>query len=194
MEHAQKFEFAIEAAASMKDLLATLTVDYNRLPGALKAEHAAISSGDIREMETACARKSEIADAIAANFTKVIEISTDVIQRYADHAPEDEAPSGRSVIATLARLCQSDASDSLALQVLAHQVTGLDAAFDKFEQTAQETKPLIEQNQYLVANMLRNYRESYIFFQEISEEAGASYNDQGRKPNSGRVSGFKASA
>ena len=87
----------------------------------------------------------------------------------------------------------ADAND-FAHSVLQHLVDGLTKLVADFEKLYFEVKPVIEGNKYLVTTMLKNFQESYRFWQDVSEKVQASYNSQGVQSTAGKASGFAIKA
>jgi hypothetical protein len=97
-------------------------------------------------------------------------------------------------IAAMRALSEALPKQEFAGQVLAHQIAGLEKLVAAFNAAALETQPRLEANQGLVSRMLDNYRESYAFMLQVTEEVQTSYNAQGVQQTKGRNSGFTVKA
>ena len=91
-------------------------------------------------------------------------------------------------------LAQAQDSEAFASQVLTHVASGFAKHVTNFLALYIEIKPQIEANKYLVTHMMRNYQESYRFWQEVSEQVAVSYNSHCVQKAAGRNSCFRAKA
>ena len=188
-------EQVIEVASRLKECLAGLQDAYQQMPGVLEREHQAIAIREFGLVTTACELKEVIGGRIETHFGNMAiageRLAKLVETQWPGRARPTTLTNYRDAISDLA---EAQGSEAFASQVLTHIATGFAKNVTDFLALYIEIKPQIEANKYLVTHMMRNYQESYRFWQEVSEQVAVSYNAHGIQKAAGRNSGFRAKA
>ena len=188
-------EQVIEVASRLKECVTTLKDAYALVPGVIARENEAIASREFGLVTDACNAKEEIGDKIEAIFTNLMLTGERFGKLCSIQWPEKARPTNLSQFKTaLTEIAEALGSDQFSTQVLSHVAQVFSAAVDEFFAVYLDVKPRIEANRYLVTHMMRNYQESYRFWQEVGEQVAVSYNSHGVQKAAGRNSGFRAKA
>jgi len=176
-------EAAIELASSLKNEAERLYRAYDALPAALAVEKRAIEAADFGAVEAAGKMKADLADEV--------ELAFNAIRAYADRLGRRQTLS-QCVVALEEILV--GVPQSLAADVLRHQIQGLARLTAQFDERSKTVKPEIERNKVLLETMLAAYQESYRFWVSVSEETASNYDQRGVQASKGRNHGFRARA
>lgn len=193
-------EAVITLASELKAEAAALYEAYVQLPLVIEKEHRAIRSRDFPDIENAGAAKAEVCARIEKSFHAMAVAAARIGQHRARLlGGEARCPAAlKECVAALEELraafLPTPGEGALAMGVLTHQIDGLRKLARDFEAKVREVKPLVEANRELVGKLLRDYQDSYRFWQKVSEETISAYNERGVQETSGRLSGFSASA
>ena len=188
-------EQVIEVASRLKECLAGLQEAYQQMPGVIEREHQAIASREFGLVTTACELKETIGGRIEAHFGSMTLAGERLAKLVQIQWPGRERPTTLTQYQdAITDLAQAQDPEAFASQVLTHVASGFAKHVTDFLALYIEIKPQIEANKYLVTHMMRNYQESYRFWQEVSEQVAVSYNSHGVQKAAGRNSGFRAKA
>lgn len=188
----------IEVASKIKNCLVSLCDLYCELPEVIEKEHDALRVSDFETIKLVTIRKNEIGDAIEIQFNIMASYTEKVSLKHASLTHADlqvsKATGMHAIVSRLQDIQGTSQPGNLAHDVLSHVIVGLKDAIDTFEHKMLVIQPLVEMNRKVVGTMLTSYRESYRFWQELSEESVSSYSKDGVQKSQGRLSGFAVKA
>ena len=188
-------EQVIEVASALTECVNNLREAYAEMPKVIAAEHEAIEAREFGLVTDTCRAKEDLGDRIDSAFTKFTLVGERFAKLIASQSPDRPRPVTLTQFRDeLTELAGSLASHQFAVQVLNHVAKVFAKAVDDFLVVYLDVKPRIEANRYLVTKLMRNYQESYRFWQEVSEQVAVSYNSHGVQKAAGRNSGFRAKA
>jgi hypothetical protein len=191
-------EVVIENASKIKECLDALCELYCSLPKLLELEHDALKEADFEDVRRITMEKARVGEHIELEFARIQDCTEILSQSHAvitgTDLQESRATGMHACIQRLRDISGHSAGGNLASDVLNHVIDGLVKSTQKFEHKMIEIQPLVEMNKRVVNTMLQSYRESYLFWQELAEEAASSYTEKGVQKTKGRNSGFVAKA
>ena len=188
-------EQVIEVASRLTECINKMRDAYAEMPKVIAAEHEAIEAREFGLVTDSCRVKEELGDRIEGAYTSFTLTGEKFAKILSSHAPDKARPVTLTQFRDeLMELASSLAPEQFSHQVLNHVAKVFAKAVEEFFTVYLDVKPRIEANRYLVTKLMRNYQESYRFWQEVSEQVAISYNSHGVQKAAGRNSGFRIKA
>ena len=132
--------------------------------------------------------KEQVGLTIELNIQKLMEINRAIAR------PEDHEKETLSGLVSKFEAYTNEASDDIKDKVLQHNIHQLRLEFEKFQEIFAETRPLVEQNMYIVRKILNRNRENLRIIHEAIDQASSTYSNKGEAKTNLQFSVWHAKA
>jgi hypothetical protein len=172
----------INAGQEIRNGLSTLAFAIDDLETLISREHEIIRHSDLQQFEIVTGEKEALYEVISKASIGLHADAERIKECYAGVFEDSKnvLPSVTQVVEWLRKLAEiGDQTTQTKQKIVNHLANEIERVFSALQTKKREIQPKIEMNKYLISKLLNHHRASIRFWQEINEEASATYGNSG---------------